>query len=98
MWGWASSRPQRCLKVGADSVAWAETERNWRGRRQHRCVMSPLPDGMVKPSPADQNLSDHSSLESRIRTLAGAGPDLRIAGHSLVSDLPRPIVLLLPDA
>ncbi len=98
MWGWASSRPQRCLKVGADSVAWAETERNWRGRRQHRCVMSPLPDGMVKPSPADQNLSDLSSLESRIRTLAGAGPDLRIAGHSLVSDLPRPIVLLLPDA
>lgn len=98
MWGWASNRPQRCLKFGADSVAWAETERNWWGQRRHRCVMSPLPEGVVKPSPADQNLSDLSTLEGRIRALAGPGPEVRIAGHSLLSDLPRPIVLLLPDA
>jgi hypothetical protein len=60
--------------------------------------MSPLPDGAVKPSPAEQNLSDLSVLQSRIRTLAGHGPDVRIAGHALVSDLPRRIVVLLPDA
>lgn len=98
MWGWAGSRPQRCLKLGVDSVGWAETQRNWRGRRRHRCATSPLPDGVVKPSPVDQNLSDLSTLESRIRALAGPGPEVRIAGRSLVSDLPRPIVLLLPDA
>lgn len=98
MWGWAGSRPQRCLKFGVDAVGWAESERNWRGRRRHRCVTSLLPDGVVKPSPVDQNLSDLSTLESRIRALAGPGPEVRMAGHSLVSDLPRPIVLLLPDA
>jgi len=98
MWGWASRRPQRCLKFGTDSVAWAEVERNWRGQRQHRCVVSPLPHGVVKPSPADQNLSDLSVLQGRIRALAGSGPEVRFAGQSLVSDLPRRIVLLLPDA
>ena len=98
MWGWAGSRPQRCLKFGADSVAWAETKRNWRGRRRHRCVMSPLPDGVVKPSPVDHNLSELSVLEDRIRALAGASSDARTAGHALLSDCPRPIVLLLPDA
>lgn len=98
MWGWASSRPQRCLKFGAEAVAWAETERNWRGRRQHRCVMSPIPDGAVKPSPADQNLSDLATLQGRIRALAGSGPDVRFGGRLLAADMPRPIVLLLPDA
>ena len=98
MWGWASSRPRHCLKFGADSVAWAELERNWRGRRQHRCVMSPVPDGAVKPSPADQNLSELSTLEGCIRTLTGPGREVRLVGHTLVSDLPRPIMLLLPDA
>lgn len=98
MWTWANSRPQRCLKFGADSVAWAEMERNWRGRRRYRCVMSPLPEGAVKLSSADQNLSDLPALEGRIRTLAGVGPGMRIAGRSLLSDMPRRIVLLLPDA
>lgn len=98
MWGWAGSRPQRCLKFGSDSVAWAESERNWRGRRRHRCLMSPLTEGMVKPSPADENLSDLSTLESRVRALVGTGPEVRIAGHALLSDLPRPITVLLPDA
>ncbi len=98
MWGWVGSRPQRCLKFGADSVAWAETERNWRGRRRHRCVMSPLPGGVVKPSPVDHNLSELSALEGRIRALTGGGREVRIPGRALLSDFPRPIVLLLPDA
>ncbi|MGQ0668042.1 MAG: hypothetical protein ACT4O4_13505 [Nitrospiraceae bacterium] len=98
MWGWASSRPQHCLKVGADSVAWAEVERNWRGRRRYRCVMSPLPADVVKLSPAEQNVVDQSTFESRVRALAGSSPELRFAGRSLLSDIPRRIVLLLPDA
>lgn len=98
MWGWISSRPQRCLKIGAESVAWAETERNWRGRRWHRCVVAQIPDGVVKPSPVDQNLSDLSDLEARIRGLAGANPDVRLAGRVLAADIPRPVVLLVPDA
>lgn len=98
MWGWVSSRPRRCLKIGAESVAWAETERDWRGRRRYRCVMSSIPDGAVKPSPADQNLSDLSALETRVRALAGPNQDVRIAGRVLAADIPRPIVLLLPDA
>ncbi len=98
MWGWAGGWPQCCLKFGADSVAWAETERNWRGRRRHRCVMSPLPDGVVKPSPVDHNLSELSALEGRIRTLTGVSPEVRTTRQALQSDFPRPIVLLLPDA
>ena len=98
MWGWASSRPRWCLKFGADSVAWAEVERDWRGRRRYRCVMSPLPGGAVKLSSTDQNLSDVSQLEQRVRAVAGSGSGARIVGRSLVTDIPRPIALLLPDA
>jgi hypothetical protein len=60
--------------------------------------MSPLPDGMVKLSSADHNLSDVPALEGRVRALAGVSPAMRIAERSLLSDLPRRIVLLLPDA
>jgi hypothetical protein len=60
--------------------------------------MSPVPDGVVKPSPTDQNLSELSTLGDRIRALAGPDPEVRIAGWSLLSDIPRPIGLILPDA
>jgi hypothetical protein len=98
MWGWASNRPVRCLKIGTEAVAWAETERNWRGRRRYRCAASPVPVGTVKPSPADQNLADIPALETRIRALAGPSPELRLFGRPVLQDIPRPIVLLLPDA
>lgn len=98
MWEWAGSEPQRCLKLGTDAAAWAETERNWRGRRRHRCVVSPLPDGLLKPSPADLNLSDVSTMQGRLRALAGLGPEAQAERRSLLSDLPRRITLLLPDA
>lgn len=97
MWEWASSRPQYCLKFGTDSIAWAETERSWR-RLRHKCTMVPLEDGMVVPSPAEDNLSELSTLAERIRTVAGSGTDVAVGGRSIVSDLPRRIVLLLPDA
>ena len=97
MWEWIGQQPHYCLKLGTDAAAWAESEWNWRGRRRHRCVASPLPEGLLKPSPTDPNVSDTVTLQSRIRTLAG----LQAAGHreggSLLSDLPRRITLLLPD-
>lgn len=98
MWGWASNRPVRCLKIGTEAVAWAETVRTWRGRRRYRCAASPVPAGTVKPSPADQNLSDIPALETRIRALAGSSPELRLFGKPVLQEIPRPIVLVLPDA
>lgn len=95
MWEWASSRPQRCLKFGTDSIGWAETELNWCGQRRHKCVMSPVSDGMIKPSPIEENLSDPSALVDRIRTLTGSG--LVQQGGAPLSDLPRRIGVLLPD-
>jgi hypothetical protein len=81
-----------------DTLAWAETMRTWRGHKRHRCAISPLPGGTVKLSSAEPNFSDISTVAARIRTLAGPSPALRVAGQTLVSEIPRPIVLLLPDA
>ena len=97
MWEWASSRPPRCLKFGTDSIAWAETERNWRGQRRHKCVMSPLSDGMIKPSPTEENVADPSALANRIRTLTGSGTVHQAVRGAILSDLPRRIAVLLPD-
>ncbi len=97
MWEWASSRPQRCLKFGADSIAWAETERNWRGQRRHKCVMSPLSEGMIRPSPTEENIPDPSALANRIRVLTNPDPIHRAVGRAMLSDLPQRIAVLLPD-
>lgn len=97
MWEWADKQPHCCLKLGTDAAAWAETERNWRGRQRHRCVVSPLPDGLLKPSPTELNVSDGVALQGRIRTLAGLQAEGRREGRSLLSGLPRRITLLLPD-
>ncbi len=98
MWEWASSQPQYCVKFGTDSIAWAESHRNWRGRCRRTCVTAPISDGMVKPSPAEENLSELSTLTERLRDLTGAGGDLRVGSPSILSDRPRRITLLLPDA
>ena len=97
MWDWASSRPQRCLKFGADSIAWAETERNWRGQRRHTCAMSPLPDDMIKSSPTEDNIADLSAAANCIRALTVPDPVRHVAGGAIFPDLPRRIVVLLPD-
>ena len=97
MWKWANSRPQRCLKFGTDSIAWAETERNWRGQRRHRCVTSPLSEGMVKPSPTEENVSDPSALADRIRILISQNSVSRTVGRAIPSDLPQWVAVLLPD-
>lgn len=97
MWEWASSRPQRCLKFGADSIAWAETDRNWRGQRRHKCVMSPLSEGMIKPSPTEENVPDPSALANRIRALTNPDSVHQSVGKAMRSDLPQRIAVLLPD-
>lgn len=97
MWEWASSGSQRCLKLGTDSIAWAETERNWRGQRRHRCVMSPLPDGMIKPSPTEVNVADPEALANHVRLLTGQDSARHAAGRTVFSDFPRRIAVLLPD-
>lgn len=97
MWEWADRQPHCCLKLGTDAAAWAETERNWRGRQRHRCVASPLPEGLLKTSPTDPNVSDIVALQGRIRTLAGLQAEGRRERVSLLSDLPRRMTLLLPD-
>ncbi len=98
MWEWASSRPQYCVKFGTDSIAWAESHRNWRGRCRRTCVTAPISDGMVKPSPVEENLSELSTLAERLRSLTEAGGDRHVVSRSMLSDRPRRIVLLLPDA
>lgn len=98
MWEWMSGRPQQCLKVGVDSVAWAEAEWGWRGRRGQRCLTSPLPDGAIKPSPAEPNVAEPAILEAAIQAVAGPPQDVRILGQTVMVNCPRPVTLLLPDA
>ena len=97
MWGLTTSRPRHCLKIGAQALAWGETVRTWRGRYRYRCALSPIPTGAIKLSPMDLNLTDMAGLESRLRSLAGPSQDIRFAGRAWLSDIPRPIVLLLSD-
>jgi hypothetical protein len=97
MWGLTARRPRHCLKIGAQTLAWGEAIRTWRGRYRYRCVLSPAPAGAIKLSPMDLNFTDMPAVESRLRSLAGPSRDIRFAGHVWLSDVPRPIVLLLPD-
>ncbi|MEO6308617.1 MAG: hypothetical protein ABIO96_04645 [Nitrospiraceae bacterium] len=97
MWGLTTSRPRHCLKIGAQTLAWGEAIRTWRGRYRYRCVLSPTPTGAIKLSPMDLNLTDMPAVESRLRSLAGPSRDVQFAGRVWLSDVPRPIVLLLPD-
>jgi hypothetical protein len=97
MWAWVNSRPQYCLKFGTDSIAWAETEWNWRGHRRHRCIISALSSGMVKPSPTVDNLSQLPELAKRILSITGSGSDDNITGASAFSGPLRRITVLLPD-
>ncbi len=98
MWGWMSGRPRQCLKIGVESVAWAEAQPNWRSRHGHRCVTSLLPEGAVKPSPAEPNLVQRTVVEAKIQALVDPPHDIRILGHRVMANYPRPVTLLLPDA
>jgi hypothetical protein len=97
MWEFAASRPRLCVKIGAQALAWVEASRNWRGRRRYRCLLSPTPAGAVKLTPVELNLTDITLVENRLRSFAGPHRDLRVGGHVVLADMPRPITLLLPD-
>ncbi|MGH7216178.1 MAG: hypothetical protein ACREIG_02960 [Nitrospiraceae bacterium] len=97
MWGFVSSRPRHCLKIGVQALAWGEAIRTWRGRYRFRCALSPTPAGAIKLSPMELNLTDLPAMEGRLRSLAGPSRDTQSPGRAWLSDVPRPIVLLLPD-
>ena len=97
MWSVKASRPTHCLKIGGGALAWAESSKTWRGRHRYRCVLSPIPQGMVKVSPIDGNVVDRPALEERLRSLAGPPRRLRLLGRTWLTGLPRRVTLVLPD-
>lgn len=97
MWTLSSGRPTQCLKIGGRALAWGESSRTWRGRHRYRCVLSPIPQGVIKVSPIDGNVIDPAALEERLRALAGPPKALRLLGRTWLSELPRRVTLVLPD-
>ncbi len=97
MWNLSAGRPAHCLKIGGRALVWAESSRSWRGRHRYRCVLSPIPAGVVKISPIDGNVVDRAALEERLRSLAGRPKRLRLLGRTWLSELPRRVTLVLPD-
>jgi hypothetical protein len=59
--------------------------------------MSALSDGMIKPSPTEENVSDPSALANRIRALTSPDSSHHAVGGAILSELPRRIAVLLPD-
>lgn len=59
--------------------------------------MSPLAEGMIKPSPTEENVSDPAALANRIRALTASEPVHQVVGRTILSDLPRRIAVVLPD-
>ena len=96
MWDWITSRPQYCLKIGARDLAWAEVHRNWRGRPRYQCVVSALPEGILRLSPLEQNIVSPHELESHIRAIAGSAAT-QSAGRSSTPGVPRAATVILPD-
>ena len=97
MWTLSSGRPTQCLKIGGHALAWGESSRTWRGRHRYRCVLSPIPQGVIKVSPIDTNVINPTALEERLRALAGPPKELRLLGRTWLSGLPRRVTLVLPD-
>ena len=87
MWDWITSRPQYCLKIGAHDLAWAEVHRNWRGRPRYQCVVSALPEGVMRLSPLEPNIAMPHELESHIRAIAGSA-NSQAADRPSVAGLP----------
>jgi hypothetical protein len=93
----SSGRPTQCLKIGGRALVWGESSKTWRGRHRYRCVLSPIPSGVVKISPIEGNVVDRAALEERLRSLAGPPKRLRLLGRTWLSGLPRRVTLVLPD-
>ena len=97
MWGMGDNRPTECLKIGGQALVWGETSKTWRGRHRYRCALSPLPSGVIKLSPLEGNVIDRAAVQERLRALAGPGRRMSVLGRRLLSGLPRPVTLVLPD-
>ncbi|MBA3753753.1 MAG: hypothetical protein H0X01_06385 [Nitrospira sp.] len=96
MWDWITSRPQYCLKIGAHDLAWAEVHRNWRGRPRYQCVVSALPEGVMRLSPLEPNIALPHELESHIRAIAGSAAT-QATDRSSAAGVPRAATVILPD-
>ena len=96
MWDWITSRPQYCLKIGAHDLAWAEVHRNWRGRPRYQCVVSALPEGVMRLSPLEPNIVLPHELESHIRVIA-ASATAQANNRPSVAGVPRAATVILPD-
>ena len=96
MWDWTTSRPQYCLKIGAHDLAWAEVHRNWRGRPRYQCVVSALPEGVMRLSPLEPNIALPHELETHIRAIAGSATSQASDRPSSVG-VPRSATIILPD-
>ncbi|MCC2643676.1 MAG: hypothetical protein K0S45_4089 [Nitrospira sp.] len=96
MWDWTTSRPQFCLKIGAHDLAWAEVHRNWRGRPRYQCVVSALPEGVMRLSPLEPNIVLPHELESHIRAIAASATS-QASDRSSAAGVPRAATVILPD-
>ena len=96
MWDWTTSRPQYCLKIGAHDLAWAEVHRNWRGRPRYQCVVSALPEGVMRLSPLEPNIVLPHELETHIRAIAGSATS-QASDRSSAAGVPRAATIILPD-
>lgn len=96
MWDWITSRPQYCLKIGAHDLAWAEVHRNWRGRPRYQCVVSALPEGVMRLSPLEPNIVLPHELESHIRAIAASAAS-QAAERPSAAGVPRAATVILPD-
>ena len=97
MWGMGDSRPTECLKIGGQTLVWGETSKTWRGRHRFRCALSPLPPGAIKLSPLEGNVIDRAAVQERLQAFAKPARRMRWLGRGLLSGLPRPVTLVLPD-
>jgi type IV pilus assembly protein PilM len=96
MWDWTTRGPQYCLKIGAHDLAWAEVHRNWRGRPRYQCVVSALPEGVMRLSPLEPNIALPHELETHIRAIVGSAAS-QASDRSSVVGVPRAATVILPD-
>jgi len=98
---WEDSRLHYCLRLGPREAAWAESGRNWWGRRRDRCRLAQLPPGLIQPSPVEPNITDPGALATRLRALTQPEAHGGSAVHRLMAQaraqVPRPVALIVPD-
>lgn len=75
-----------CLKLGPHHAVWAEDARDWRGRSHYQYRIVDLPEGLIRPSPVEPNISDPAALAAQIRPLIGSEKKKG-----------TPVALVLPD-